>query len=271
MLKRCTRCGQLKPLDEFYHRPTSPDGHKTDCIICCNSGAELERVRLVRDSLKRCTRCDIVKPLSGFHKNSANTDGYTSHCRKCRQETRYPGAEKNRQEKQRLRNARIKRCWRCGKTMPYSSFFNSRTEPDGKTSLCKHCHTAYQRERRHKYEKSREACNRQSRKWCRENPDKRRATIERRRARMKGANGSFTSRDIKHLRRSQKNTCVYCGLNPNCHGLLFSYHLDHIVPLSRGGSNNPENLQLLCSHCNQSKLDKTHEEYLEWLQAHYDQ
>lgn len=30
-------------------------------------------------------------------------------------------------------------------------------------------------------------------------------------------------------------------------------HIDHIVPVSRGGQNNKENLQLLCVSCNTSK------------------
>ena len=215
---------------------------------------------------KRCSRCGQVKPLSEFHKHAGHRDGRSSRCKVCRQESRYPDAVKNRRAKQRLDDAGMKRCWRCQRVKPLSDFFNNSSEHDGVTSMCKICHGAYKREFR---KGNREKVNRQSRSWCRRNPDKRRATIERRRSREKGADGEFDARDIKRLRKSQKNTCVYCGLNPHCHGALFTYQVDHIIPLSRGGTNNPSNLQLLCPHCNQSKRGKTHAEYLEWLQEHY--
>lgn len=38
-----------------------------------------------------------------------------------------------------------------------------------------------------------------------------------------------------------------------CHRLLTHIHLDHIRPLSRGGTNELSNLRLLCPRCNTSK------------------
>lgn len=39
-------------------------------------------------------------------------------------------------------------------------------------------------------------------------------------------------------------------------------HLEHKIPVSRGGTNEYENLGVACSFCNMSKCDKTYEEYV---------
>ena len=40
-----------------------------------------------------------------------------------------------------------------------------------------------------------------------------------------------------------------------------AFDIDHVIPQSRGGTDHPDNLQLLCSHCNRVKGDRP-QEYL---------
>lgn len=51
--------------------------------------------------------------------------------------------------------------------------------------------------------------------------------------------------------------CVYCG------GRYETMHVDHIIPLSRGGTNDDENLVTACPSCNLSKHAKTEQEWLQ--------
>lgn len=50
-------------------------------------------------------------------------------------------------------------------------------------------------------------------------------------------------------------TCQYCGQ----HGGRLQ--CDHIIPISRGGGNEPSNLTTACMTCNQAKHNKTPEEW----------
>jgi len=56
-------------------------------------------------------------------------------------------------------------------------------------------------------------------------------------------------------------TCYLCG-NPIEFG---KDTLEHKIPLSRGGTNNYDNLEIACLWCNQSKGRKTLDEYKERL------
>jgi len=68
--------------------------------------------------------------------------------------------------------------------------------------------------------------------------------------------------DIKRRKiKEQNGQCIYCSTNLNS----LNCDLDHIVPLSRGGTNELANFQALCGRCNKEKHAKTHEEYVTWL------
>jgi 5-methylcytosine-specific restriction endonuclease McrA len=70
-------------------------------------------------------------------------------------------------------------------------------------------------------------------------------------ARKRGAEGSHTGSDIQKLYALQRGKCVCCAVS-----LKSGYHVDHVMPLSLGGSNWPSNLQLLCPRCNLRKSAK---------------
>lgn len=91
----------------------------------------------------------------------------------------------------------------------------------------------------------------QNRIWRKANPEATRAIRSRRKAKKLLAGGNHTSLDIKDLLIKQKEKCIVCNTK-----LDNSYHVDHIVPISKGGSNDKKNIQILCRFCNQSKSDK---------------
>lgn len=78
-----------------------------------------------------------------------------------------------------------------------------------------------------------------------------------RRAKRFGAVGRFTKETVAKLYERQHGRCACCGVL-----LEFYFQIDHIKPLSKGGNNAPENLQLLKPFCNQLKADMPMEDYL---------
>lgn len=53
MEKRCKKCGELKPLDEFYRSAGMRDGHRNDCKSC---NAASSRARYVADPAAHMAR-----------------------------------------------------------------------------------------------------------------------------------------------------------------------------------------------------------------------
>lgn len=90
-----------------------------------------------------------------------------------------------------------------------------------------------------------------SKAWAKANPGARRAHDNTRRARKTAAGGQHTAADIKALFAAQKGKCAYCGVS-----IKAGWHVDHVVPLSKGGSNWPSNLALACQPCNLRKHSK---------------
>lgn len=76
--------------------------------------------------------------------------------------------------------------------------------------------------------------------------------------RQKNAKGKTTFEEMQELYKNNP-ICVYCGKNK-------SNTIDHIKPLSQGGSNNFENLIACCVSCNSKKGDRS---LIKWKPAFY--
>jgi 5-methylcytosine-specific restriction endonuclease McrA len=93
-----------------------------------------------------------------------------------------------------------------------------------------------------------EAVKRRARAWDEANPEAARARGRNYRARSRQAEGSHTAEDIQRIGAAQKWRCHWCS-KPAKTG----YHVDHVQPLSKGGTNWPSNLVISCGPCNVSK------------------
>lgn len=168
-----------------------------------------------------CNTCGLEKLLTEYHRNVKSKGGYLPRCKDCRKIADAPYVEAHRD----VIRSRARQ-WR---------------------------------------EKNLLAADKRAREWALKHPTRikairdkfkktehgvlsSRAAVRNRRARLKGAAGKHSVQDIRELMVLQRCKCANCA-KP----LRTKYHVDHRVPLSRGGSNDRLNLELLCPACNESK------------------
>lgn len=75
------------------------------------------------------------------------------------------------------------------------------------------------------------------------------AAQNKRRVLKLNAEGSHTLEQWENLKIQHKNQCVFCGEKKKL-------TIDHIKPLTKGGSDNISNIQPLCKSCNSKKGNK---------------
>ena len=68
--------------------------------------------------------------------------------------------------------------------------------------------------------------------------------------RRKRVVGRYTGDDVVKRWAEQGGRCAICG------GGMIDYHVDHIIPISKGGTNWPDNIQLTHPVCNLRKNAK---------------
>lgn len=85
------------------------------------------------------------------------------------------------------------------------------------------------------------------------------ANSRNRHARKKNAIGTHTAQQVQEQHKRQNGRCYYC----RCKVRWGEHHVDHVIPLSRGGSNDISNLVITCPSCNLKKHAKMPHEWPE--------
>ena len=139
-----------------------------------------------------------------------------------------------------------KACKKCGEVKPATREHFGSTPSGGLRHTCRTC------------------VNLKSKSYARANPESVRARARKRQA---SADGFIPSDALKtHLFHEQGGVCALCCEPMDETAVLdpLVLQVEHLTPVSRGGTNDEANLVLAHRTCNQEKKQKTVPEYLEW-------
>jgi len=94
--------------------------------------------------------------------------------------------------------------------------------------------------------KNREAILKHKSKWRKANRLVSNAITIRYRAKKKGAQGSHTAKEFVLICKKQGGKCAHCGKKRKL-------TVDHVIPISQGGTNFAYNIEGVCGPCNSAK------------------
>lgn len=113
------------------------------------------------------------------------------------------------------------------------------------------------------YLKSKPAILEYNRKYRSENPERCSEWARNRQARKRAGGGTLSKGYVDFLLAWQSGKCLTCRVDLTSTG----YHIDHVVPLAKGGQHCDDNVQLLCPTCNKRKATRSLYEFLLILAA----
>ena len=247
-------------------------------------------------SNKICSTCKIEKQLIEFYKHKLTADGYRGQCKGCVKQYEIKNADKIKEQKKQYRIKNIDKLNQYAKkhrqnnpdyykqyrqdNIQFVKQTNKKYYKDNaevikqQTKQYRQDNATVVKEKQKQYyidniEKSKQyrLDNAEAIKnYCKQYRESKhgklvmKAISHKRNAliRCNTIGKHWTAQDILLKLKLQHGKCVYCQTS-----IKEYYEVDHIIPISKGGSNESNNIQLLCKQCNgpSGKWDKLPHEY----------
>ena len=264
--KYCNECNELKIFEDFAKNSRGKYGYKSQCKKCINEKSKNNKPNEDENITKKCMCCgkELPATLEYFGKDGKGKYGVRGKCKICAGQKQYgytKGIKRTEEEKQEYEK------------MQRKIYYENNKEK-------------FLLRQRKRYEENREEVLLISKKYYEDN---REYVLERERKRYednkeilkkrvntyrKTDNGRVVAKNHSHKRRSYKkqgvginkkqwidcleffnNCCAYSG--EKCEEL----HMEHIIPLSKGGEHSFYNIVPCKGEYNLSKSNKNMEEW----------
>lgn len=215
-------------------------------------------------SIRICSKCQRPLPATPefFSRDKRGKDGLRARCKQC-MSTRKPSTIPEG----------YKLCRPCNRILPANEkfFHHAKAGKYGFHHKCKECRANLsdaEREQKRFYDAqwhkdNKDHCSEVSRYYRQTERGiiAKRTRAHNRRARKRGAVGTHTTEELYQQLKHQKGKCYYCHVKLGKG--RDSWNGDHIIPLSRGGTNTIDNIVIVCPSCNFRKGTKLPHEWIE--------
>ena len=285
-MKTCNCCHKELPLTSFSKYKRTKDGLEAFCRACKGEKDKVytqsEKGKAKRkewqqkekhwditaDTTRICTRCKRELLLSEFGKSCTGRYGVMARCKECmviveRERNKTPkrqaaiaawnktdSAKASRKRRNNTPNS-IAATKRNHQTQAYKDAANARRKTPEYRAYVKMLH----QKANYKAAIKRFFQSPKGRAWSKawRQTDKGKASSARNgakwRANLSKAFATLTGEEWTAIKKQFKNRCVYCGeIKP--------LTMDHIIPLSKGGTHTKNNIVPACRPCNSAKRDR---------------
>lgn len=215
----------------------------TDAIQVILPGFELQL------QSRRCATCGEAKRLTDFHKDRGREDGHSVRCKTCKAISARAYRAKHREEI----NAYHRAYYQTHK-VELAAYGCAYREANKETINARK--SAY-REAHREEEKAR------TRAYYKTPRGRAASQAADHRRRLHLDSQELTAVIIREVQAAAGGICVYCGED------FENGHIDHIVPISKSGTNDRSNLVYVCARCNLSKHNKMPAEWMENMNLPY--
>lgn len=265
--KRCAKCQQDFPATTEYFR-----ANKAGKYGVCNPCKTCSRIEYAANhpkpptvkGMKRCSKCHEWKSTDAFYA-SRKSGKLDSHCKVCRSLTRKAHRQEHKefwQEYEQSHKERIRQASKKYRDSHKEQLTLDHQRYKSTSATYAERARASSKRWREKHPEQEKAARRQYEIARRHTPSRiqqRIAYRQKRRALKRNQGGSYTAQDVSRQFERQKGRCYYCkGKIAIGKGRC---HIDHIVPLTRNGSNSPDNIVLACPTCNMRKYNRLPHEW----------
>lgn len=218
--------------------------------------------------MKACARCE--KTSADFSPDRRASDGLQPSCRPCNRAAKKKAREANidafrvrereyyRQNMDKMRASAARSALKNrDKVLAGKRAYYERVKKTPEYIAKSAAYMEATKDKKREYDKQYRAarpglCAARAKGWVAANPEKRRAIANSYKSRRKTQEESgIESSVLANWIENQPKVCFYCGCDcPE------SFHVDHFIPLSKGGAHVLPNLRIACGTCNVRKSAK---------------